>query len=112
MSGVGVEVTMHQIHWNREHAVFSPFKSFPLLALRKRRVSPARQHNQDLLVKIMAFNESLAWRDFPYSRIHVNVSREVEVHTAAADLWPGLKLLRFGVEDRVTFDHRNLADLD
>src|SRR5205823_5931726 len=66
MRRVRVEVTMHHIHRDREHAALSPLKLvLPLVGLRERRVSATCGHSDDLLVEMVTLNEGFGCRNLP-----------------------------------------------
>src|SRR5438132_6614811 len=99
MSRIGIEMPVHQIHRDREKAAFRPFHFVLPLALGERRVSPAGQYVNDLLVKVMPLDESLAFGNLPDRGIHMNIAGEVQIDAASPDLGPGLNLLSFRIED-------------
>src|SRR5690242_4011728 len=112
MSGIGIEVSMHEVHRDRKKTSFGPFEFVLPLALSEGCVSAPRERVNDLLVKVMALDESLAFGNLPNCGVHVDISREVQIYAAASNVGPGLEFLCLRVEDRISFDHWSLAAFD
>src|SRR5438445_9591263 len=56
--------------------------------------------------------ERLAGRDLDDDAVHVDVAREIEIETLAADLRPRQRFLITRVVDRIALDHRHFALAD
>src|SRR5262249_1488404 len=112
MSGIGIEVSMNEVHRDRKKTSFGPFEFVLPLPLSEGCVSAPRERVDNLLVKVMTLDEGLAFGNLPNCRVHVDVSREVQIYAAAPNVGPGLDLLSFRGEYTISLDYGILAVFD
>src|SRR5712671_523535 len=102
-------MTMCDVERAREKASVTPRNLILSPAFAEHRIAVAPQANENLFEEISARGQRLARGNFKDHAVHVNVPGTVHIVSAPLDRRKCATCLRSSVENRVTFDLRDLT---